>query len=214
MAASILEVTSVGSLLGEEMLNRWHFVSEDGTGVPTDVLGPFVTEVLGPYKTQATPDTQWTALKYRIITDLLAPSVEYPISPILVGDNASESEASFLAATIRWAPGTTVILSAEVPQRRVRRGGKRLGGLSTDSVTGNQITTGSRAGWELVAEGYLGMSDGGWIPCIAGFEVMPVPRPHPLPAHYTVPNKYALITGYSLAINVGSQVSRKAGHGA
>jgi hypothetical protein len=214
MPASILEVVSVGKNQGEALLNRWHFVSADGSGTTPTVFPAFVTNVLGPYAAMANTQVVWTELLWRIITDPLAPQQIYAITPSLHGTDGALPAPTFVCGTIRWAIGTSVVLTAETPQRRVRRGGKHLGGLVDNFVVGNAIDPTQIHFIEAVAQGYLGMADGGFIPCVCGFpkqtKHVPGTPPRPTPP----PNKYALITGYSVNVNAGSEVSRKVGHGA
>jgi hypothetical protein len=214
VAVQILEVTLVGQLAGQQCLNRFHFVNPAGTGDPTDVLAPFVTDVVTPLASGATAEATWDELLYRVITDATTPGNAYSITPAAVGAEAGDAALSFASVTVRWNIGATAIILAETPQRRIHRGGKHIGGLIEGYIVDQHITPACHTWAANVAEGYLGMSDGGWIPCVVGFEKIPVPRPHPLPPEYTVPNKYALITGYLINPNLGSQVSRKVGHGA
>jgi hypothetical protein len=178
------------------------------------VMPAFVTNVLGAYQTFVHTGMVWTELLWRIATNPLAPQQIYPISPNLVGASASIHSPSFVCATIRWAIGITVVLTAESPQRRVRRGSKHLAGITEDYFTGNVWIPAAIPHFEGVAEAYLGMADGGFLPCVTGRPkyVKKVPGSAPVPA--PPPNKYALITGFSVNRNVGSEVSRKAGHGA
>lgn len=214
MAASILEIVSVGTCDGEQMENRWDFVNPTGSEDASLVLPAFVTNVISAYQVFTHTGTVWTELLWRIATNPLAPQQIYPISPNRLGASGSIHAPSFVCATIRWAIGPTVVLTAESPQRRVRRGGKHLGGITEDYFTGNVWIPAAIPHFETVAEAYLGMSDGGFVPCVTGRPryVKKVPGSPAVPA--PPPNKYALITGFSVNRTVGSEVSRKAGHGA
>jgi hypothetical protein len=213
MAASILEIVSVGTNQDQQQLNRWHFVNAAGSSDVTGVMEAFVADVLAPYRAVASGSTYWTELLWRIITDPLSPQNIYPITPPLQGTNPGAPAPSFNCSTIRWALGATVILTAEVPQRRVRRGSKHLGGITDDQFGGNLLTPASKLLASAVAEGYLGMSVGGFEPCVCGF---PKRAPH-VPGTPTQPtdppNKYCPIVGFTVNATVGSEVSRKAGHG-
>jgi hypothetical protein len=213
VAASILEITSVATAQGEAMLNRWHFVREAGDADVSAVLAAFVTNVIEPYQVFTTPSVQWTELLYRVITNPLSPQGIHPINPAAVGSNSGEMVPSFACVTARWALGASVILTAESPQRRVRRGAKHFGGFTEDHTEGNMLVETAVHFYEAVCEGYLGMSDAGYIPCVVGF---PKRAPH-VPGAPSVPqappNKYALITGFTINRVIGSEVSRKVGHG-
>lgn len=213
MPASILEITSVGVNQGEAMLNRWHFVNAAGSEDVTGIMAAFVTNVLDPYAGIVNATVSWSELLYRIITNPLAPQQVFPITPPLGSTSSGLPAPSFECFTIRWALGLSVVLAAEVPQRRVRRGSKHIGGLVETWSSGNVIDPSKVTFVESIAEGYLGMSDGAFIPCVCGFPKRPrhVPGTPSVPA--APPNKYALITGFSVNNRVGSEVSRKAGHG-
>lgn len=213
MPASILEIVSVGTNQGEALLNRWHFVNPAGLTDVSAVLPAFVEDVLTPYAGFGTTQLHITELLYRIVTDPLAPQSIYAITPPLDGPAVATPAPSFVTATIRWAIGATVILTAEAPQRRVRRGSKHIGGMRDDWVTGNVWAPDKVALLAQIPEGYLGMSDGGFLPCVCGYPKRPkhVPGAPSRPAD--PPNKYALIEGYSINTRIGSEVSRKAGHG-
>lgn len=213
MATQILSVTSVATLLGQQVLNRWDFVDTSGAAVPGDIVAPFMSDVITPYAAWVVDDMGFTELRYRVITNPLAPQQIHAISPVVNGSDASEAGPPFVAATIRWIFGPTVVLTAEVPQRRIRRGGKRIAGLGEDRMEGNNLAAASVAGLAAIAEGYIGMTAAGWVPCIAGLPVQPDPLPHPSDPLLQVPNKYALIEAYNINSYLGSQVSRKFGHG-
>lgn len=214
MAASILEIVSVATNDGEMMENRWHFVNEAGSEDASLVLPAFITSVIDEMIIYEHAGVVHTELLWRIITNPLQAQQIYPITPNVVGTNTGAHDKTFVCATIRWSLGTTVVLTAESPQRRVRRGSKHLGGVTEDYSDGQVWSATAIPHFEDVAEGYLGMSDGGFIPCVCGF---PKRAPH-VPGTPSVPaappNKYCLITGFSVNRNVGSEVSRKVGHGA
>lgn len=213
MVNDILEIASVGTVAGQLLINRWHFVNPAGGVDPAPVLPAFVTDVLQPYAAAATTDVRWTALLWRIITDPLSPQNEYLITPDLVGVSGNAGVPSIVAVTCRWSLGPTTILAAEVPQGRVRRGGKRFAGLDDAGVVVNALTSPARGRYELVAEGYLGMAVSGYLPCVAGFPKRPPKGTDPDNPLLSVPNKFCRITGFGIKGTVGSQVSRKPGHG-
>lgn len=213
MANDILEIVSVATAQGEAMLNRWHFVNVAGSSDPSLVLPAFVTDVIAPYRVFATAAVIWTELLYRIITDPLAPQGIYPITPAQAGTNTGEMVPSFACVTARWAIGTTVVLTAETPQRRVRRGSKHLGGFTEDHTSGNTLVETVVPDYEAVCEGYLGMAVGGWVPCVCGFPKRAKHVPGTPSVPEAPPNKYALIQGFTINRTIGSEVSRKVGHG-
>lgn len=214
MPIGILQVTSVGSLSGQQMLNRWHFYNEDDTAPVAGTLTAFIESVLTPYAGGMSNQLSFTELLYRVITDPLSTQNSQFILPALVGAETTDPAVSFTTATVRWQIGVTAILTAEDPQRRIHRGSKHLGGLIDGYLINNSLSAGCITAAGAVASGYLGLAEDGWLPCVAGFEKIPVPRPKPLPAHYTVPNKYAPILAFTVNAMAGSQVSRKVGHGA
>lgn len=213
MPAQILQITSVADLFGQQVLNRWHFLDPTGTADPAPVLPAFVTDVITPYKNWAVSAMQFHMLLYRIITDPLSSQQEYAINPVIVGASPTPGEPSYVAATVRWNFSATQVLTPETPQRRIRRGGKRLAGVAEGTVVNNYFQLTILPFIELIPEGYLGMSVGGFVPIIAGFPVQPpkgVDRDDPT---LQVPNKYAPITGFVVNQYAGTQVSRKVGHG-
>jgi hypothetical protein len=213
MVAGILSITSVAQNQGESMLNRWDFFNPDESAPVAATLAAFVTDVIDPYLVFANELTVFTELLYQVVTNPLTPQQIFPITPALTGTNAGTPSPTFVCATVRWSLGATVVLTAEVPQRRVRRGGKHLGGVTEDYSTGNAWHVDAIPHFEAVAEGYLGMANDGWVPCVTGHPKRPkhVPGTPSVPA--APPNKYCLITGFSVNRAVGSEVSRKAGHG-
>jgi hypothetical protein len=213
MAPGILSITSVAKNQGEDMLNRWDFFNPDDSAPVAATLAAFITDVINPYLVFANTQTVFTELLYQVVTNPLTPQQIFPITPAKIGTDSGVMAPTFVCATVRWSLGATVVLTAETPQRRVRRGGKHLGGITEDYFVGNAWTVGAIPHFEAVAEGYLGMANDGWVPCVTGHpqRARHVPGTPHVPA--APPNKYCLITGFSVNRAVGSEVSRKAGHG-
>jgi hypothetical protein len=210
---SILQITSVASLFGQQVLNRWHFVNLDGAVDVSLVLPSFTTEVIAPLMNDLSSDITMTELLYRIITDPLQPQRSYGVGYPIVGVQGQPSAASFVAVTVKWAPGPTVVLSGTGPVRRIRRGGKRIAGVPQPQLAGDVWNSTFLSAFAAPFDNYLGMSDGGFLPCIAGFPVQPPPPSDPDDPTLQIPDRYALIEGVSLKSQAGSQVSRKVGHG-
>lgn len=203
----------MGKDQGQDSLTRWHFVHLADGGVPSAVFAPFVTTVLTPMLPRLNPSFQWTQLIWRVITDPLAAQASYATGFPLTGSNAGGVAPSYVAISAKWTFGATVVLTAETPQRRIRRGGKRIGGVPAGSVASNLLTSGLASIWAGLLQNYVGMSDGAWLPCIAGFPKQPPRGTDPDDPLLGIPNKYALINGVVVNPALGSQVSRKVNHG-
>jgi hypothetical protein len=213
VAATILQITSVATLLGQNILNRWHFVNTAGLTDVSTVLPAFRTNVIVPLASDSSIDITYSELLYRIITDPLDPQRSYGVGFPVVGTQGNPAAPSFVAITAKWAPGTTVLLPPGTDGRRIRRGGKRIAGFPEIAFLQNTVTPANVSACAAVLDGYLGMSDGGFLPCIAGFPVQPPRGTDPDNPLLQIPNRYALIEGVTVRPLAGSQVSRKVGHG-
>lgn len=214
MPAKIYEIVSHGTFQGQQVLNRWHFFDSDGVADPATLCLDFTNGVLNPLLPMLNTGFQWNSLTYQQIYPTMQLQVGYAVGYPRVGGNAGAAAANSLAVSVRYNLGVTVNLDGSPVTKYIKRGGKRLGGLTVAGGTGDAFTVAAfRTDIDTSFNALPLMGGDGWNGCVVHFPPSPAPVPPATTSPRLPPTRYALITGHITNATYGSQVSRKPGHG-
>lgn len=210
----IIEIVSKGNMAGAAINNRWHVLLDPAAADPLAMLALFRTNVLVPMVSALHTSFQWTDLAYCDVYPTIGLLKDYSTSFPVVGTNASTVAPTFVAAGVKWVLGDTVHLDADPLTKHIKRGSKRIGGICDGDVNGQIWAPGPSRTAILTG---LGNFWGGTLGSSLAVVVHFPPSPPPVPPAVTSPRlpvvRYAPIVGQAARTNIGSQVSRKLGHG-
>lgn len=192
MVASIVEIVDEQLLGGQQILNVFHYLSADGSGVEATLVTDYIDNVL-PLVTQLQhEDLSHVAIRHRKVypTDTL--TSETPIVPPIAGViTGSDALASAYAISAKFLPGDTVVLAGGFTGH-IKRSGARIGGVAEGSFDGNALATGIAAEVQTwFAELQDPSEDGSWVLVVASF----LSGNPPTRTRQTTVQSYAILTG-------------------
>lgn len=179
MPQVIVELIDVQSLDAQEVLNVFHFVSEDGTGVESTLVDDYIANVIPVMTPLQHEDLTHVAIRHRKVFPAATLTGETAITPPVAGEIVgSDALASCDAISVKFLPGDTTVLAGGFTGH-IMRSGARIGGISEGEVDGNVLATGIAAEVATWFDELQNPNGGEWFLVVASFlsgNVKPRPR--------------------------------------
>lgn len=169
MAQKIVELIDVQLLESQQLLNVFHFVSEDGTGDEATLVADYIANVVPLVVELQHENLTHVAIRHRQVypTDTL--TSEDPISPPVAGViTGSDALASCDAISVKFLPGATTVLAGGFTGH-IKRSGARIGGIAEGEVVGNNLASGIAAEVATWFDELQNPNGGLWFLVVASF---------------------------------------------
>jgi hypothetical protein len=188
VTTQVCEIVDVQMFGGQEMLNVFHFVDTSGVASEATLVSDYANHVIPLIKIPQTSSLTHTAIRHRLVapTDELMHTT--PISPPVAGGDANTPGDSYVAYSVQFFLGTTVVLSGGFTGH-LRRSGCRIPGPTIDSMDANAPPD---AGILTAFANWFGQlvnpNGGAWNLCVASFLNGARVRQHTVQSYALIPS--------------------------
>jgi hypothetical protein len=169
MVAKVVELIDVQNYYGQEILNRYHFVDEDGVADEATLVSDYVTDVLPQMLGLQTADLSHTEIRHRQVYPTAELTVAYTTGfPIPGTASGADDLPSFFAGSIKSQPGPTVVLAGGFTGH-IKRSGIRVAGILENMVNSQGFVSSQVTQYAVWLAELQDPGTDPWLLCVASY---------------------------------------------